>query len=61
MNNGKFRKAWKFIEHWLVVAIFLFVTVGGTVMYFFGEDFGMVGMPSGGEDTPQCTDAGCPV
>jgi len=57
MKNSKFQRAWKFIEHWLVVIIFLFTTIGGLIMYGFGEEFGMVRMPSGGDDTPQCTDA----
>lgn len=42
----KLKKIWKKIEHWLVIAIFLYMTVGQLIMYLFAEELGLVRMPS---------------
>ena len=42
----KLKKIWKKIEHWLVIVIFLYMTVGQLIMYLFAEELGLVRMPS---------------
>lgn len=46
----KIKEIWKVIEHWLVIAIFLFTTVGALLMYIFGEELGMAKGSLGHDD-----------
>lgn len=49
------RGAWKKIEHWLVIVIFIFTTAGALLMYLFSDELDMVrGASNGDESQYEC-------
>jgi hypothetical protein len=55
MKRDRWWRIWKKIEHWLVIAIFLFAVVGGLLSNIFSEELGM--QKQAGDDAPAaCAD-----
>jgi len=55
LRNALRNPTWKKIEHWIVIAIIVFVIGGGTLAHIFADELNL--MPNGDDSpayTPDC-------